>query len=305
MKSDKPISLRQKMATKLFLGILRFLSWLPLSWAQSLGKMLGTLLYWLPNNSRFLAQSNLNAVYPNLPIEARNKLVKQVLQHNAQAMLELGGVWFWSENKIRNLIKEEHGKELIDEAYAQGKGVLVLSPHMGSWEMMGAFLSLQYPATYMFRPPKSPELEKVMTESRSRFGAKLVPTNVVGIKQIVKALKQNQVSMILPDQDAGKNGVHAPFMGIPARTMTLASKLLKTSDAACVYMVILRRPQGGFAVHYLPADRDALMNKDLVEAATALNEGVERCVEMATEQYLWTYRRFRGQPEGMPNIYQK
>lgn len=136
-----------------------------------------------------------------------------------------------------------------------------------------------------------------------RFGAQLAPTDLRGVKKVIKALKSNQLTAILPDQDAGANGVHAPFMGIPARTMTLISRLLQKTDAACVYGIALRHPKGGFELHFLPADRQGLASLDAIEAATALNAGVEQCIALAPEQYLWTYKRFKGMPEGYEDLY--
>lgn len=305
MSAKNSETLLKKLAAKVVLAILRVLSWLPISWSQGLGKAVGLLLFWLPTHSRFLVECNLKAVYPGLSANELRSLTKKTLQNNAQSILELGAIWFWSESKLKNLIREEHGRELLDQAHTQGKGIFVLGPHIGNWELMGSYLSMLYPSTFMYRPPNLRGLEQAMTQSRTRFGANLVPTDLRGIKQIIKALKNNRLTAVLPDQDAGKNGVHALFMGHPARTMTLASKLLQKTESTCLYAIALRHPEGGFAVHYLPADREALADKDPVYAATALNEGVEKCIALAPEQYLWAYRRFRGQPEGTPDIYQK
>ena len=109
---------------------------------------------------------------------------------------------------------------------------------------------------------------------------------------------------ILPDQDPGKSGgIHAPFFGHPARTMTLVSKLANKTKAEVLYIVGERLEKGkGFAVHILPADDD-IASKDELIAATALNRGVERCVSINPSQYLWSYKRYRHPPEGVEDIY--
>ncbi|MBO1924733.1 lysophospholipid acyltransferase family protein [Thiomicrorhabdus sp. 6S3-12] len=294
-----------RVASWIVVALIQILSLLPLSAIRLLGKGMGTLFYWLPSHARFLAQCNLRAVYPQLSEQEHKKLLKATLQHNAQSILELGAMWRWPKEKVENSVREVKGQELLDAAYAKGKGVLLLGPHIGNWEVAGSYISMNYPSTIMYRPPNLQGLEKSMRAARTRFGATLVPTDLRGIRQIIKALKENQLSAILPDQDAGKNGVHAPFMGVPARTMTLVSKLLQKSEAECLYLIALRHPQSGFVLHILPADRQALAAEDPLAAASALNQGIETCIRLAPEQYLWTYRRFRGQPEGAPNIYRK
>ncbi|WP_173269644.1 lysophospholipid acyltransferase family protein [Thiosulfatimonas sediminis] len=283
------------------IGFLNISAWLPFTWLQGLGRFFGGLMARFNSHSRFLVRCNLRAVYPQLSDAELTVLSKAVLQHNAQSITELGAMWLGSRQTLQGLIHNVHGEQYLQSAFAQGKGVLLLAPHLGNWELAGNYLAMNYPATFMYRPPNLRALAPLMRRSRERFGAQLAPTDLRGVRQVIKALKSAQVSGILPDQDAGENGVQVPFMGVPARTMTLASKLLQKTDAHCLFIMALRNQKGGFELHILPADRDALADKDPVRAATALNHGVAQCVQQAPEQYLWAYRRFRG----APGIYQK
>lgn len=302
-KSVKKSIWMKNFAAKVGIGILKVLSWLPLSVAQFFGKSTGRLISMTDNKQRFIAKANISAVYPELDEVQQQAMVKEVLKHNAQSIFELGAMWFWSEQRIEKIIQKIHGAEHLQAAFDQGQGVIVLAPHIGNWELMGCYLSMHYPSTFMYQPPKLAPIEQPMRQSRMRFGADLAPTDLRGVKQVMKALKLNQLTAILPDQDAGANGVHANFMGHPARTMTLINRLLQKTKAACVYAVALRDSEGGFELHFMPADRDGLASADQVEAATALNQGVEQCIALAPEQYLWTYKRFKGQPAGAPDIY--
>jgi len=290
-------------AAKVTIGLLKVLSWLPLSVSQFFGKLTGRLMSMTNNKQRFIASANISAAYPKLNENQRKSMVNKVLKHNAQSIFELGAMWFWPEKKINSIIRHVHGKEYLQAAFDQGQGVIVLAPHIGNWELMGCYLSMHYPSTFMYQPPKLAPIEQPMRQSRMRFGAALAPTDLCGVKQVMKALKSNQLTAILPDQDAGENGVHAPFMGHPVRTMTLISRLLQKTKAACVLAVALRDSKGSFELHFMPADREGLENVDQLQAALSLNQAVEQCVALAPEQYLWTYKRFKGQPEGAPDIY--
>ena len=287
-------------------GLIILLSWLPFRVNQGLGSLLGMLFYWIPNSNRRVAKINIEQVYANRSKDEQQALLKANLKHTAKAFIELGPAWCWPSEKLLKLVKQVHGKSLLDEAIAQKKGVIFLAPHIGSWELIATYLSAVYPSTFLYRPPTIPSVEDFMVKSRGRFGATLAPTDARGVRNLMKALKNNEVTLILPDQDPGPSGgVYAPFFGRPARTMTLVSKLLQKTDSACLFMVMQRLEKGqGYDLHFLPADENIADIQ--VEAATeALNKGVEQCVAVAPEQYLWSYKRYRKPPEGVADIYKK
>lgn len=297
-------ALKQAVVVGLAKGFITFFSWLPLWLNQSIGRFIGRLLWWLPNENRRITLVNLRLAFPDESETSRNQTAKQSLLHLGMMVTELGPAWLWPEKKIRPLIKAVKGQFLLDEALAAKKGVIFLAPHIGAWELIGPFLSTQYPSTFLYRPPNVSGLENFMVSSRGRFGAALAPTDVRGVRTLIKALKQQQVSVILPDQDAGeKGGIHAPFFEHPARTMTLASKLIQKTDCQFLFMAMERLPKAqGYRVHFLPAEPEVASQDDVV-ATHALNRGVEQCVRLLPEQYLWSYRRFRKPPKGTPSPY--
>jgi len=287
-------------------GLIVLFSWMPLRLNQMLGSAIGHLLYWIPNSNRRVAKINLQQVYPNLSAKEQSTLLKANLIETAKATTELGPVWCWDSNKLLSLIKEVKGQALIDEAVKKGKGIIFLAPHQGSWELTGTYLSALYPSTFLYKPPNVPSIEEFMVNSRGRFGAKLAPTDARGVRLLMKALKNNEISAILPDQDPGTSGgVYAPFFGRPARTMTLISKLVQKTDCACLFVVMKRLPKAqGYVLHVLPAD-EKLASVNAEEATQALNSGVEACIAIAPEQYLWSYKRYRKPPPGVKDIYKK
>lgn len=292
---------------KLIEKLIIFLSWLPLGVVRLLGILLGSIFYWLPNSSKRVAKINIATALPHLSTVQQKQLLKTNLKETSKVFLELGAMWRWPEDKLLGLIKEVKGQELLDQAVAQGKGVIFIAPHIGNWELIGPYLSSKYPSTFLYRPPNVASVEEFMVKSRGRFGAKLAPTDARGVRTLMKALSNNEVSVILPDQDPGATGgVYAPFFDHPARTMTLLSKLMQKTDCAAVLVVMKRLPglSGGFALHVIPADEE-VKSEDVLQATTALNRGVEQCVEIAPEQYLWTYKRYRKPPEGVVDIYKK
>lgn len=302
--AEKNVKNQQAWLGGLVKGLIVFFSWLPLSLNQAVGRTIGRLLWWLPNSNRRTTLQNLAVAMPDLSQQQRNQLAKQSLLHLGMMATELGPAWRWSQQQIAPLITEVKGQALLDQALAQNRGILFLTPHIGSWEMLAPYLSWHYPATFLYRPPNIAAVESFMVKSRGRFGAQLAPTDVRGVRTLIKALKQQQVTLILPDQDPGeKGGLHAPFFGFPARTMTLASKLIQKTEAVPLFMMLERLPKArGYCVHILPAEQ-AIGSADEKLATAALNRGIEACVSTLPEQYLWSYKRYRKPPSGYENIY--
>ena len=301
----KAVAHPQKVWAGLILkGLLLFFSWMPLRMNRIVGSTIGYLLWWIPNSQKRIAQKNIAVVYPQLSPFEQSLHLKKVLIESAKATTELGPAWLWSQQKLLPLIKEVKGQGLLANALARKKGVIFLAPHLGSWELIGPYLSSQYASTFMYRPPNIPSIESFMVKARGRFGAKLAPTDVRGVRSVIKALKNNEVTAILPDQDPGESGgVYAPFFNRPARTMTLVSKLIQKTDCAFLFVVMERLPNAeGYRLHFLPAAEEIGSTDELV-ATTALNAGIEACIALEPEQYLWSYKRFRKPPPGVVDIY--
>lgn len=288
-------------------GFIKLLSRLPLSIVRLLATLFAYVVYLLPTATKRTVAQNLATAFPSLAKPQRQQLVRQNLVATSKTFAELGAMWCWPQGKLLPLVKQVSGQEYLEAALQKKRGVIFIAPHTGNWELIGPYLSAQYPCTFLYAPPNVPSVEGFMVDSRGRFGAKLAATDARGVRTLMQALKNNEVTVILPDQDPGKTGgVHANFFGYPARTMTLLSKLIQKTDAVPVGMV-MQRQQGisnGFHLHFLPVD-EAVASTDAQQATQTLNHLVEQCVNLAPEQYLWSYKRYRKPPAGYANIYKK
>lgn len=287
-----------------FKGLITFLSWLSLANQQRIGSALGRVLSWFPNYNREVVRANLKAVYPHLSVLEHKALVLKTLQENAKSFAELGAIWGWPMRKVLSLVRTVHNEHLIEQAFSKNKGLIMLSPHLGCWEITSLHVLQKYNVTFLYQPPENKSVENFMFEVRSRSGGTPAPTDIGGVKIMFKALKNNQIVGILPDQDPGESGgIYAPFFNRPARTMTLVSKLAAKAQCDVLFIVAERLPNGqGFDLHVFPADA-AIASKDEQLGTQALNQGVEQCIAINIPQYLWTYKRYRHPPEGVTDIY--
>lgn len=143
-----------------------------------------------------------------------------------------------------------------------------------------------------------------MRSARERAGAKLVPASASGIRAMFKALKKNEVVVMLPDQvPIVSGGVIAPFFGVPALTMTLAAKFAQKTGAVVLVGYVERLGiGGGFKPHALRVSDD-IYAQDPVVAATAMNKTLQTAVEQHPEQYVWSYKRFKRRGPAYPKLY--
>ncbi|NDL71594.1 lysophospholipid acyltransferase family protein [Vreelandella alkaliphila] len=276
----------------------------PLSTLWRIATLLGPLVYRFSKRERQVTEINLKVVKPNASDDERKALAKKSLQHSAATMLELGYAWMGTPEKVAASILSVHGRDKLDSARAEGRGVIVLAPHFGNWEVLNFWLSSHFPFTAMYEPPKIIGLEPVIRHGRERMGASLVPTNARGVAALLKALKRSEAIGILPDQEPNwGSGVFAPFYGHNAYTATLLPKLVARTQARVVTGVALRVPGKGFEIHFLDADERVYSNDD-AESATGVNASVETSIALDPVQYQWEYKRYRKvieQQQGLPD----
>lgn len=263
---------------------------LPLSVLHRLGALFGWLVYRL--SPRYAARLRDNLQRANLGLDEVR--FKQTLHANireaGKGVLELPWVWRRPFAQVVASVKQCHGWQHVAVAHAQGKGVIVLTPHVGCFEVIGLYVAAHQPFTCMYRPPRYPSLDKLMHQGRERGQMKLVATDLGGVRHLLKALKRGEAIGVLPDQVPGNGeGEWAPFFGRPAYTMTLIGRLIESSGAALVMCHSERLPQGeGYALHFSPLSFDASGS-----IPQQMNAALEAVVRQYPAQYLWSYNRYK------------
>lgn len=296
--SRKPRSSASKLQSQLIAGLWRSLAGRRLATLWRLARLGGPLVYRLSRREREVTEINLAEVYPERSDGERRQLAHDSLIHSTATMFELGFAWMAKPARVENAIFEVHGRELLDEARAEGRGVIVLAPHFGNWEVLNFWLSSHFPFTAMYEPPKLEALDNIIRHGRERMGANLVPTNPRGVAALLKALKRCEAVGILPDQEPDwGSGVFAPFYIRQAYTATLLPKLVARTQARVVTGVARRLEAGrGFAIHFLAAD-ERVYASDETTSATGVNACVEAAIALDPAQYQWEYKRYRKVPE--------
>jgi len=218
---------------------------------------------------------------------------------------EAGMLWHWPLERIFKHFDETQGLELLHEAKLEGQGMILAGAHSGAWELLGLFIQQYLDGAILYKQARDPAVEKILLEKRRRGGATFVPATGAGLRTMFKLLKNGRTVGLIPDQEPTLGeGQFAPFFGIETLTGVLLPRLAQRTGAPVLCGTCERRKGGRYRVHVFKVD-EAIYDKDMRAATTAVNQGVERCIDVDTEQYLWAYKRFRNRPDGGKSLYQR
>lgn len=290
--------------TWLSLGLMRLGVLLPYAWQLRIGSLLGRLLMRLAPRRRRIAETNIALCFPGLDAAAQQELLHRTFDSVGITFMESALSWWGSDKRLQALHRFEGGEHL-QQALAQGKGVLLLGGHYTTLEISGRFMAFHSDAIQpIYKPARNRLFNAVMEDSRKQlFDQLLLNTDFRGI---LRSLKNNKIIWYAPDQDFGADQVvFAPFMGIPAVTLTMTARLAKLSGAPVLPFYSQRLPgTQGYLIKLMPALQDFPSGDDVADA-TQVNAAIEQQVRAAPEQYLWLHRRFKTRPPGEPDLYAK
>lgn len=292
------------VSARLIKLIFRLLSMLSLRRAQHLGRFLGGIVWKLGGRAAETTRKNLRACYPELSASEIEASGRASLRETGAMALEIPLMWVWPVERCLGLVREIEGEALLADHGAGNKGLLLLAPHLGNWELVGLFFASRYKMAALYSPPNQPGLDEYMKTVRSRSGSELVATDRRGIARLFSILREGGVVGILPDQTPRREGGEfAPFFGIPTITMTLASKLVQKTGARPLITYAQRLPDArGFKIVIREVE-PGMASTNMCESLTALNHSVEKCIAEVPAQYQWEYKRFRRTAPGEQPVY--
>lgn len=286
-------------------ALMRVLSWVPPRAAEFIAPPLAAVLWYLSPRKRRVTRLNLRAVYPDMDSAQRNSIGRASMTHYVRSVFEAGMLWYWPLEKLYGYFDEVQGMEYLAEAESNKQGLIVAAPHCGSWEMLNLLLHQYGKAAILYKPGRYADIDEMLLEKRNRGGAEMVPATGSGIRRMFKLLKAGYFVALLPDQEPTRGEGHfAPFFGVEALTGVLLPRMARRTGATVVFAVCERRKGGRYRVKMFKSD-DAIYSEDMREAVTAVNQGIEKCIEVDSDQYLWAYKRFRNRPEGEKPFYKR
>ena len=267
--------------------LFKMLSVLPLWLLHGVGWALGWLTYGL--SSTYRQRFNENILRAKIGMAERNRAVGEA----GKMVAELPRVWLGAGVPVR-----WEGEGVMENALASRRGMIVLTPHLGSFDMAGQAYAQRFgihghPLTVLFSPPRQLWLRAIVVASRAKPGLETAPATLAGVRQLIRVLKSGGSIALLPDQVPPEGqGVWSPFFGQKAYTMTLAARLAAQTGANVVLVWGERLSWGrGFVVHV--EKMEGTLSSDIAAATLQINQAMEVLVRKMPRQYLWGYARYK------------
>ena len=283
-------------------GTFRALFWAmrrtPWGPALAFGTALGTLGYHVSARYRRVAEKNLLIAYGDALSEPeRQVLIQKVFQHFARALLVefFKGADFTREEMRRRVRQDSFAP--MDEALARGKGVIVVSAHLGNWEWLSKRAAMEgYSIKVVARQSEDPQLNALTDRVRGTNGYTVHPRGD-SPRALLKQLRENKIVAIVPDQKS--EDVWVPFFGKLAGTVAGPAVLALKTGAAILPMFCPRMPDGVYQTVFYPAilpsptgDTEADVQRIMAE----ITADIEDIVRKYPDQWLWLHDRWRVPP---------
>lgn len=267
---------------------------LPYKWVLWLGKILGKLYYHIADRQRRRAlqqmQESLGVSY-----ETAEKNIASLFIKLGQTFLEMLYMPNLTPKTIRQYATMDNRHYLVD-AVAQGRGVVILTAHMGNWEWLGASLALEgFPLAAVIKRQPNDQHTRILNEYRELVGIEIFARGTTELVSAARALKKGKMLGFLADQDAGTNGLFIEFLGKMSSTPTGPAVFAKKFNAPIVPAFIVRKPEGGHKVillepfYYEDTGNEA---EDTYKMTAKMSGIIEDIIRQYPDEWLWFQKRW-------------
>jgi KDO2-lipid IV(A) lauroyltransferase len=290
--------LRQAIET----GLLALLAWfvrlIPLEAAGELGARLGSLAHRLLARRRRIAEENLRSALGLSEQEAAG-LARDVFRQLGRSFLEFLALPAQRLDALERRIEFDHGFDRIPARRAGGRGLILLTAHYGNWELLGARVARRIGGVaYVFPAQANAGTDAIINATRRRMGIELIPMEQ-GMRRAMKRLVKGGNIGMLPDQDARKLGIHVPFFGRPASTLTGPARLAIRARCPIFFAVLDRVGAARFRARTIawiePAD-GADEEAEVERITGEINAALEGAVRARPDHWYWIHRRWKTPP---------
>jgi len=240
-------------------------------------------------------------MFPEKSPKEREQIKNECFESIGIALVELAICWWWSEKRLKSLV-EIRGLEHLEAVLANGQGAILLTGHFTSLEIGARLFTLNKPLQVMYRTQKNALFDSYLYSKRCGYLENVVSRK--STRQLIKGIKKLIPTWYAPDQNfTNERNIFAPFMGVPAATITASSRLVQAAGCAVLPFYTYRKPDGtGYILTIKPSLQNFPSGDDLTDA-TAINASIEKFVRSHPEQYMWIQPRFKSRPEGEPSVY--
>jgi KDO2-lipid IV(A) lauroyltransferase len=274
---------------------------LPLPLLLRIGIGIGWLGDRVAGSRAHIADVNLALCFPELDVRARRALRRRTFRAYGIALVETAIAWLRPVTALSRRTQID-GLEHVRAAQARGHGVLLLGAHFSTLDLAGTLLATALRLDITYRRNRNPAIEWLMHQGRARCYDRVHERD--DVRAAIRSLREGRVLWYAADQDYGRrHSVFAPFFGVPAATITAATRIAAAGGAEVLFFSHFRTESPWawqLSIQPLPA---GYPSGETVQDATLLNAHIEAQVRRDPAQYLWLHRRFKTRPAGEARPY--
>ena len=272
---------------------------LPLSGAQSVGRKLGRIIFGTLGYRKDVTLGNLRRAFPEKPEIELIDIARGAYENIGISLFELIWVPNFTSEQLAKIVHFDH-PEILREALSRGKGVLLLTAHFGSWEIMGQSLVTQFGIRLngIAKTQANPLVNRSIDKRRERFGNRVIPMET-SLREVLKALREGEVVAIVADQAAPKENVPIEFFGTMVPTHQGPSILCLKTGAPIVAVFTVRRPDGtydAFVEEVPSSDLVGSSEENMIELTKRHVKVTEKYIRMYPDHWLWQHKRWKHVP---------
>ena len=304
LRRDRPPTLSHRLEYSALRGVVGALRRIGMGPASAVGASLGALGYRPFGIRREVVERQLRAAFPELSLEEVQRIARASYANLGRTTTETALLPLYDRERIIDMFEAVEGWSIVEERLAREKGLILVSGHLGNWELGGAYLAARgLPMQAVARYMENPLFDRYLTRTRERIGMTIVHDDQA-VRRVPRALRTGNAVAFLIDQGAvGLASTWVPFFGRFAKTPRGPAVFALRLGTPMVFGVAIRQPSGRFRLTFEPIDTTATGNleADIERIVTAYTAALERWVRRAPEQYFWHHRRWKHQRPGTPS----
>jgi len=288
-------------------GMLRLIATVirPFGWraASAVGAAMGGLAWWPLRIRADRVARTIRACFPGFSEARVREVARESYRGLGRTSIESIVLSRATKDDVLAAFADAPHFDVLERAFAQGKGVILVAGHIGNWELSAAYMTARgLPVDAIAMHMVNPLSDAFFKRTRERFGTRVIFDDQA-VRAIPRALKEGRAVGFLSDQSAkGLASTFVPFFGRPARTPRGAAVFALRGDLPMVFVAALRRPDGRYTAHFeeVPLARTGDREADVDATVLRYTQVLERLVREHPEQYFWQHRRWKGQPSDTP-----
>jgi Kdo2-lipid IVA lauroyltransferase/acyltransferase len=284
------------------------LGMLPRPLAIASGRALARAVYLIGWKLRRIGDLNLKMAFPQMSRSERKCLLRDSMVNLGRHLGEFSRFSSVTPETLRKTIDCE-GLENLAAARAPGRGVIIITGHLGAWEMISFALSaFGYPFDFLVRRIENPAIERLIEETRTRFGNRTIDKRGAARSMLTTLRTGGMLGLAVDINVVRDKGIFVDFFGVPASTTFMAAKLaLRTGSLIVPVFAPWEERRQRFVISIgapLTIERSGDEKKDIRQLTSKFTKVVEDCVRRHPDQWLWIHKRWRTRPVGEKNFYE-